>query len=178
MMIIPTQLADSSSGIGSLGLNGKAFIIQLITFVLAFLVLKKWAFEPIVKVMRRRRETIDKGVELGLQMQKEKVELEAKVEQTLHKARLEADGIISDAHDQGRQIIAEAEEGARGKAELIAKEAEERVKQTTARAWREVEKEFAGLVSEATEAIIEEKVDTKKDSELIDNFMKARSVSK
>jgi F-type H+-transporting ATPase subunit b len=166
-----TQFGDSSSGLGSLGLDGKAFIIQLVTFVLAFLVLKKWAFGPIVKMMNQRRETIEKGVRLGEQMQKDKAELEAKVSDALHKARSDADKIIADAHQTGRQSIAEAEDAARTKADGLIAQASERIKQDTALARKKLEKDVAGLVSEATEAIIHEKVDVKKDASLIERAL-------
>src|SRR5258708_7817319 len=98
-MIYPafTQFGDSSSGLGALGFDATAFLIQLITFVLAYLVLRRYAFGPIIKVLRERRETIEQGVKLGEQMQREKVELEAKVEQSLHEARQQADAIIAGA---------------------------------------------------------------------------------
>lgn len=168
----PTQFADSSSGIGALGIDGKALVIQLVTFVLAFWVLQHWAFKPIVKMMDRRRETIEKGVKLGEQMQKEQVELEQKVAKALHDARKQADDIIAAAHEQGRQAIADAEEKARTKAEGIVAAAEDRVQQDVRRARKQLEAEVVGLISEATEAIIDEKVDAKKDAALIDKALK------
>ncbi|HEV7454139.1 MAG TPA: hypothetical protein VGO07_02665, partial [Candidatus Saccharimonadales bacterium] len=108
---------DSSSGIGALGVDGQAFLIQLITFVFVILVLRKWAVKPILKVLNERRETIEKGVKLGEQMQKDKAELETKVAEELHKARAAADKIIADAHQAGRQTVQEAEDAARAKAE-------------------------------------------------------------
>src|SRR6185437_5793239 len=132
-MIVPfTQFADSSSGIGALGIDGKALIIQLVTFVLAFLVLKKWAFGPIIKIMDQRRKTIEQGVELGEEMKKDKAALEAKIAQSLHEARVQADKILADAHTAGRQAIAEAEDAARTKVEGILAAADDRIKQDTA----------------------------------------------
>src|SRR5665213_2330772 len=141
MLQLVTTFGDSSSGLGALGFSGSAFIIQLITFILVFLVLRKWAFKPIIKILGERRETIEKGVELGQQMQREKAELEEKVEQALSEARRQADGIITSAQSDGRQLVQEAEENARGKAEGIINEAGERIKQDTARAWKNVEHE-------------------------------------
>ena len=172
-----TQFADSSSGIGALGIDGKALIIQLITFLLAFWVLKRYAFGPIIKIMNERRQTIEQGVKLGEQMAKEKAALEAKVEESLHQARQQADGIIAGAQDTARQSIADAEDKARDKAAAIAKEAEARITQDTARARHALEKELVGLVSEATEAIIEEKVDSKKDTELIERSLRERQAA-
>jgi len=177
MLQLVTTFGDSSSGLGALGFSGSAFIIQLITFILVFLVLRKWAFKPIIKILGERRETIEKGVELGQQMQREKAELEEKVEQALSEARRQADGIITSAQSDGRQLVQEAEENARGKAEGIINEAGERIKQDTARAWKNVEHELAELVSEATEAIIDEKIDNKKDASLIDKALKQRGTA-
>ena len=172
MLQLITVFGDSSSGLGALGVSGSAFIIQLITFILVFLVLRKWAFKPILRVLNERREVIEKGVELGQQMQKEQAQMEERVAETLHKARDEADTIISSAQQSARQVVQEAEEAARTKAEGLVNQAGERIKQDTARAWKNVEKDLAGLVSEATEAIIGEKIDTKKDAVLIDKALK------
>jgi F-type H+-transporting ATPase subunit b len=173
---IPLFAADSSgSGLSALGVDGKAFLIQLITFVLVFFVLKRYAFGPILRILHERRETIEGGVKLGEQMRKEKAALEAQVEELLHKARQDADGIIAGAQDSGRQAIREAEEKAREKAAGILEAAEGRIEQDTTRARKQLEKELVGLISDATEAIIGEKVDAKKDSALIDRALKERA---
>jgi F-type H+-transporting ATPase subunit b len=170
-----TQFGESSSGIGALGVDPRAFVIQLITFILAFLVLRRYAFSPILRVLAERRETIEKGVKLGEQMQREQAELEEKVERMLHNARQEADSIISNAQDAGRQAIREAEEKAREKAEGILTEAEARIEQETQRARKALEKELVGLVADATEAILGEKIDTQKDAQLIDRALKEQA---
>jgi F-type H+-transporting ATPase subunit b len=175
-----TQLAThfaESSGIGALGVDGTALVVQLITFVLVILVLRKWAVKPILKVLEERRQTIESGVKLGEQMRKEQAELEAKVEDTLHEARRQADDIIAGAQDSGRQAIREAEEKAKAKAEGIVAEANRRIAQDTARARQELEKELVDLVSDATETIIGEKVDAKKDAVLIDRALKERQAA-
>lgn len=171
-----TNFGDSSSsGLGALGVDFHAFVIQLITFLLAYFVLRRYAFGPILKILRERRETIEGGVKLGEQMRKDKAELEAKVEELLHKARQEADGIIASAQDSGRQAVLDAEEKARQKAAGIVDAAESRIQQDTARARQQLEKELVGLVADATEAVIGEKVDAKKDSALIDRALKEQA---
>ncbi len=164
--------SESSSGIGALGVDGIAFLIQLTTFVLVFLVLRKFAFKPIIKVLNERRETIESGVKLGEEMQKENEKLDAKIAKILQDTRSEADAIINDAQEAARQTVREAEDKAREKASGILKEAESRIEQDTARARQQLEKELVGLVSDATEAIIGEKVDAKKDAQLIDRALK------
>ena len=177
--MLPSLLifGDSSSGLGALGVDGRAFVIQLITFVLAYLALRHWAFGPIIKVLRERRDKIEQGVKLGEQMQKEKAELEDKVTKTLHETRQKADAIIAGAQDTAHQTVREAEDKARTKATGILEAAQSRIGQDTARARQQLEKELAGLVADATEAVIEEKVDAKKDAELIDRALKGRQTA-
>ena len=66
----------------------------------------------------------------------------------------------------------EAEGKAKEKADGIVAEAKERTTQDVARARKKLEGELVGLISDATEAIIDEKVDAKKDAALIDKALK------
>lgn len=162
----------SSSGLGALGVDFKAFIFQLITFVLAFLVLKRFAFKPITKMMDERRKLIESGVTIGEQMKKDQAELEAKITQELAKAREKADSILASAQDEAKEAIKDAEAKAREKADAILADAKEKTKQDIARARKQLEGEVINLISDATEVIIGEKVDTKKDAQLIDKALK------
>ena len=171
MVHIPTTFAESSSGLGALGVDGRAFVVQLITFVLAYLVLRKYAFKPILKVLNDRKLAIEKGVELGAEMQKQRTELDRKVTEELHKARSEADTILAEAHDAAKTTVRSAEDKAREKAAGIVKEAEANADQAVKRARKALEVELVGLISDATEAIIDEKVDAKKDAALIDKAL-------
>jgi F-type H+-transporting ATPase subunit b len=175
MLSVLTQFGDSSSGIGALGLNLTSFLIQLGTFIIAFLVLRKWAFEPILKVLKQRRDTIEQGVALGEKMQKEQAEMEQKVAQALREARSQADKIIAEAGDRGRQVMADAESKAKQKADSVIAAAEDRIDQNMKLARSQLEKEVSGLVAEATEAVVGEKVDLKKDAALIDKALKGRA---
>lgn len=166
--------AASQSGIGALGVSGSALIIQLLTFLFAYLVLRKYAFKPILKVLDERRQTIESGVKLGEEMQKERSALDAKVKAALTDARNQADGIVSDAHDAARDTIRNAEGKAQDKADNIVKEAEARALQDAARLRQQIEKEVVSLVSDATEAIIDEKLDDKKDAALMDRVLKGQ----
>lgn len=166
-----TQFADSSGGIGALGVDGKAFIIQLITFLLAFWILKRYAFTPIIRLMDERHKTIDEGVRLGEKMKHDEAALQAKIADELTEARKSADGILVQANENARDTVREAEDKARDKAAGILKDAEERIATDTVLARKKLEGELVGLISDATEAIIGEKVDAKKDAALIDKAL-------
>jgi len=56
-------------------------------------------------------------------------------------------------------------------------DAKERIAQITQQERVKLEKEIVGLVSEVSEAIIGEKVDARKDAELIDKAMRERKTA-
>ena len=47
--------------LGNLGINGKLFMAQLINFAILFFILRKFAYQPILKVLDERKDKIDKG---------------------------------------------------------------------------------------------------------------------
>lgn len=169
-----TASGSGESPLAALGVDFKSFLFQLITFLFVFLLLKKFAFKPISKLLAERRKTIDDGVRMGLRMEKEKAKLDEDVKKTMREARVEADKIIATGHKEAREILREAEKSAQRKADVMLTDAQARIDEEQRQAKRKLEKDIVGLVSEATETIVHEKVDPKKDAELIDKAIKGQ----
>ncbi len=167
-----TTEGEASGGFGALGIDPKAFIIQLITWVFVFLVLKKYVFGPIVKILEKRQQTIEKGVELTSEMVAQKAKLEKEVEKTMAKARAEANEVLNRTQDQANAMIKEAEETAKAKVDNMIKEAKVKINDETAKAKRSLEKELIDLVISATEVVASEKLDAQKDANLIAKALK------
>ncbi len=164
--------ATESAESGILGFSLQSLIIQIVTFILVFVLLKKFAFDKIVALLDQRHKVIDEGVRHGQQMQHEREKFEKETSKVAREARHQADGIISDAQKEARDIIREAEKAAHKKSEIMLRDAEERINEEAEQAKRKLERDVAELVSEATEAVVEEKVDAKKDADLIDKAIK------
>lgn len=172
-----TQSTDTGSEHkegGILGLSASAFVIQLVTFIFVFALLKKFAFNRIVRLLDERHQTIDDGVRMGLRMEEEKAKLDEDVAKTLRTARAEADDIIAAAQKESRETVREAEKAGQRKVDSMISDAELRIQEDTKHARDRLEKELVGLVSEATETVVGEKVDARKDAELVKKAMKGR----
>jgi F-type H+-transporting ATPase subunit b len=167
--LLPTLFAavEEPEGIAALGLDPLAILAQAVTFLVAFWIIKRFALEKIVKTLEDRRKTIDKGVLLGREMEAEKAKLDERVAEALKKARLEADKIIQQANQEGGQLIKAAEEKAAKKMETMVADAHAKIEDDLSRARKDLEAEMLALVADATEAIIDEKLDTQKDNALI-----------
>ena len=75
-----------------------------------FLLLKKYAFKPVIKLLEDRRKVIDDGVKMGEKLAKEQTKFDAKLAETMSKAREEADHIIATGHKEAREVVREAEQ--------------------------------------------------------------------
>lgn len=157
----------SAGGIAALGIDPLAILAQAVTFLALFFIIKKFALEKIVASLEERRKTIDKGVRLGYEMASEREKLEQKIDQQLHKTRKEADRIIAEAHQEAGEVIKGAEISASQKVDSMLSDAHLRIEEDMNKARKALEKEMLNLVADATEMIIGEKLDAKKDDSLI-----------
>ena len=167
--------AEQASGISALGLEPKAFLIQFITFLLVFFVLKKYVFQRIVDTLEKRRKTIDDGLRLTSEALEEKQKLEKEIAVAHREARKQSDEIIAASKDQADGIISSAEQKASAKAEAILDDAKKKIEEEKQRAKRSLESDMVDLVVQATEFVAKERIDSKKDKQLITEALKGQN---
>lgn len=178
--LLPTLLASTHfaaeaaaepQGIAALGIDPLAILAQAVTFLILFFLIKKFALGKIVKTLEDRRKTIDKGVLLGIEMEKEKAHLDESVEKLLQQARKDADKIIAGGQSEAGAIIKKAEDDAKRKADALMADAHNRIGEDIERAKTELKKEMVQLVASATGAVIKEKVTATSDGKLIEKIL-------
>ena len=171
LLILASEAAAEKEGIAVLGIDPKAIVLQAGTFLLLFLLVKKFALRGIVDTLEKRRQTIDKGVRLGAEMQAAKEKFDEELKGMQHQARAQADQILAGARAGAGQIFKNGGGSASKKNEQMLKDAEARIVREMQTARNQLRGEMLSLVSEATEVIISEKVDAKKDASLIERAL-------
>jgi F-type H+-transporting ATPase subunit b len=166
------QADSGSSGLSAFNLNLKGFLFQLATFVIVLLVLRKWAVPKLIETIDKRQQTLEQSLENAKLTEEALAKAEARAEEILAKARAQADEALAEAKEAGTDIVAKAETAAGERAELIVKEAESRLSEEREKLHNELRAELADLVADATEKIIHEKLDEKRDMSLIDRAIK------
>lgn len=170
-----SQFADSTSssnGIGAFNINLKAFIFQLITFLVVLMVFKKWILPPIMKTLEDRRKTLEESLAQAKKTEEILKQAEVKAQEILTKTRKQADEVLAEAKISANQAIAKGETAAAGRAELIIKEAEAHLSEERDKLRQELRGELTDLVADATEKIIAEKMDERSDRSLIERAIK------
>jgi F-type H+-transporting ATPase subunit b len=166
------ETSSSSGGIGAFNLNLKEFLFQLISFVLVLLILRRWALPKLVSTIDARRETLEQSLENAKATEAALAKAETQAEEILAGTRKKADQALAEARKSASTIIAEGETAASARAAMIVKEAEERLGHERDRLHAELSKELAGLVADATEKVLLQKLNEREDRAIIERSLK------
>jgi F-type H+-transporting ATPase subunit b len=102
------------------GVDWKLLLAQVVNFGILFWVLKRYAYQPILDVLKNRETIIKKGLEDASNAEKElkNVHIEANV--IRGDAKKEAHALLQTAHNEGKDIVTTAvTEGQTKKAEIV-----------------------------------------------------------
>ena len=105
------------------------FFWQLLIFVGLILILKKFAWKPILDTLNERENSIKESLESAQKAKDEFSKIKADNEKILSNAKKERDFIISDAKKTGREIIEDSKSVAKSESEKIIENARESIAQ-------------------------------------------------
>jgi F-type H+-transporting ATPase subunit b len=163
-----TAAAEASPGLlQALGIDWKLFVVQGIAFLILVGVLGKFVYPALIKAIDSRREAIEAGLKEAKESQEALEKAEAKVAELLAEARKEADDILARTNQEAAAAVAEAETKAKTRAEQIVADARAQLSVDVTKAREALKKDTIELVALATERVVNEKLDDKKDAELV-----------
>lgn len=167
--------ASSAGGLASLGIDLKTFLFQLVAFIIVLAILNKFAVKKILKVMDKRRDELNQGLEDAEAAKIELAKAKDKFDKILEDARNQADSIIADARTESLTLVKDIEAKATAKSERMITEAREQLDQDVLAARASLKKETAELVTKLSSKVLQEKMTDKKDSDLIAKIVKDAS---
>lgn len=166
-----TTEAVSSGGIAALGVNWKIFIAQLVNFTVVLLILWRWVYRPVVKLLDERSQKIGASIENAEKIEKDLAMLEKRKTEVLREAQRQAHGIITEAGRMAEENRAEAVVKARAEVEKIVKQGKKQLVSDKTRMVADAKAEIADLVVLAASKVLEEKIDEKHDRKLVEKVL-------
>ncbi len=154
----------------ALGINLGFLILQILAFIILFLTLNAWVYQPMLNMMEARKQKI------AQQLEDSRVAAEARAS-----AEKEADKIIAEAQTEASKIVREATDraAAAGQDVKAAVEAEAAKARAAATAEAEIERnrilgdlrgQVASLAIAAANKLVGEMLDEKRQRALLDEF--------
>ena len=151
----------------------------VLIFTLFFLILKKFAWKPILNAIKQRDEMIKGSLASAENARKEMIKLQSDNEAILRKARDEREVILKEARDVRDKLIAEAKGKATEEAGKIVENAKAGIEREKAKALSEIHEQVATLSVEIASKLLGEKLSrTGEQEKLIEKYLKDIDLNK
>jgi len=125
-----------------------------VIFVLLILVLKKFAWKPILSAVDQRNESISNSLLAAEKARNEIASLTANNEQIIAQAKLDRDALLKDAREMKNEIISKAKETATNEADKIISSAKEQITNEKMKALTELKNQVAAISIEMAEKVL------------------------
>lgn len=160
--------AATEGGIaGTFGIDWMKFVAQLINFGIVLFILWKWVFGPVTKKLQERTDKIEKAMRDANSTEKEKQEFAVWKQQEMTKAKTEANSIINSAQSEAGKVKEDILKQAKEEQLKLVEQSKKQIEQEKAQALSSAKSELADIITTATEKILRQKLDDKKDKDLI-----------
>jgi F-type H+-transporting ATPase subunit b len=150
--------AESEGLFGSLGIDPKALLLQLIAFIILVVILAKFIYPQINAMLDRRDKQISDAIQAAKESEEKAAASQKQTAEMLAQARVEADEIVTTARKESADIMTTAEFDAKKKAENIVREAQSDIDKEVESARELLRGETLGLVAQATEKLAQVKL--------------------
>lgn len=147
-------------------------IAQWCNLLILFLLVKKFLFKPVLDILQKRQDELDKIFSDANQEKDAANALRKDYEQRLAVAKEEASEIVRTATVQAQKRGTEIMEEAQSKASSMIKKAEAEIAQEKKKVVNEIKDEISGMAVDIASKMVEREISAKDHEKLIEDFIK------
>ena len=153
------------------------FFWQFFIFIGLILLLKKFAWKPILDTVNERETSIKDALSSADEARKEMASLQEDNQKILQKARAEREALLKEARTSGADLLAKAKEDAKLEADKILSQAQDAIQNEKRAAINELKNQVAQISLEIAEKVIEGELEDKdKQTSLVEKLLKDASL--
>jgi F-type H+-transporting ATPase subunit b len=161
-----------------LGINWPILITQIVTFIILLVLLRLFAYKPIMRMMDERSRRIKESIDQAESVKQASLHAEEQVKKQLEEASREGQERLARAARAGEEVKQKAQADARREAEALIERAKGEIRRERDDAIGEVRREFADLTVLAAGKVIERSLDKEQHRELIEKVLEESSIPK
>ena len=147
-------------------------LISLANLLIMFLIVKKFLFKPVMKIMNARQEQVDKIYDDANQDRSEAAGMKKEYENRLATAREEADGLVRSAVQTAQRrsdaILAEAN----SQVSHLKQKAEEDIAMEKQQMLKSVQSEISDMAVSIAAKVVEREIQKKDHDAFVDEFIR------
>ena len=166
-----TTSAEEESSNFLVSPNVGLMIWTFLAFIVALLVLRKYAWPAITEALDKRQRAIEESIETAERARADAAALLEEYRQRLREARAQADEIVARARKAGEVHERETLEEARTRREELLEQTRRDIETETRRAIQEIRAEVADLTVMATEKVTRKALDADDQRRLVEEAL-------
>lgn len=147
-------------------------VFTIINLLVLYLLMKKFLFGPIIRVMDQRKAMIDQQFQSARETEEKADELRRHYEDALKSAKEESLQIVEQAKQEAKAQAVKSEKEIQARADALLAEAREDIRNEQEAAMRQMQGEIGRLAMEAAAKILEDKSGAGQDLAMYDEFIK------
>ena len=147
------------------------FVWTILTFLLLLAVLAKFAWNPLLKMLKDREDLIRSSLEDAEKAQTELANLNAEREEIINKARSEAQSILAEGKVAASKLKDETLKAAKDQAKSILTDAEKQIRIEKHKAIEEIKSEVVDLSLSVAAKLIKKNISREDNQALIDESL-------
>ena len=153
------------------------FFWQSFIFIGLILLLRKFAWKPILDAVNERETSIKDAMNSAEEAKKEMESIQQDNQKILKEARAEREALLKDARSNGADIVAQSKAEAKAEADKITTQAQESIQNEKRAAIAELKNQVAQISLDIAEKVIDSELESKdKQSKLVDKLIKEASL--
>jgi F-type H+-transporting ATPase subunit b len=153
-----------------LGLNLGYLLLQITMFAIIFVTLRAWVFKPILKMLEKRKQTINQGLEDARLAAEARANAEQDAQKIIAEAQTKANQIIREASDRAEAAGGELKQGAEAEATRLLEKGRVDAEVERNRVLAELRPEVATLAISAAQKILSVNLDEQRQHALLNEF--------
>lgn len=146
-------------------------VVQILTFVVFFWIMKRLAWIPLLGLIEGRRRAVEEGFADIDRKRAETEKLHQDYAEHLRNIEQEARAKIQEAVGDGRRIAEEIKENARAESQRMLEQALLNIDLENAKARVELRDQIVSMTMMASEKLLRRRVDTEVDRQLVTDFL-------
>ncbi len=140
---------------------------MIVTFTIILFILRKFAWKPILAMIKEREDSIDNALKSADNARKDMLELKSANEKILAEARAERDILLKEARDTKDAIINEAKGKAKIEGDRMVAQAREAINTEKLAAISELKAQVATLSIDIAEKILKEQLSSDEKQKIV-----------
>ncbi|MRG86197.1 F0F1 ATP synthase subunit B [Salinibacillus xinjiangensis] len=153
-------------------LNGGDIAVSLITFIILLALLKKFAWGPLMGIMKEREDHIANEIDTAEKNRQEAERLAKEAQDSIKNTRQEAQAIIEEAKQTAKEQEQSIVTAARTEADCIKESARQEIEQEKEKAITALQDQVASLSVRIASKVIEKELSEQDQEKLINEYLK------